>query len=131
MLLELGKSYNFTTYAPPLFQEIFRKAKVIGLIDYEIAKQHANVDLLQRQIYPLLPPGTPDRISKYSFVLFESASGKKFVMAYYWIVEDSIVEVVATNILVTVYNTTNADVGRIRDALNTMGYLFKVEEVDI
>lgn len=122
--------YNFNTYAPISLGAVFRRCRVVGLLDYEAAVKYANVDLIQRQVFSDLPPGTPDRPTKYTYVLFAKEDNTKFVLAYPWIIENSIVEVTMTNLQVTVYGVDDSDIGRIRDSLNVMGYRFLLNTVD-
>lgn len=131
MLFELLNRYNFTTYAPAVFGGSFKRAKVIGIVDYETAKKYANVDLVQRQVFALLPPGTPDRISKYMFVLIELPGGIKNVLAYPWIIATTIIKVEATNLVISVTDVDDTDMAKIRDVLNTMGYTFNIQTIDV
>ena len=125
MIFQLNRKYNFITYAPSLFSENFSQSIVIGIIDYNTAKQYSNVDVIHRQVYPHLPAGTPDKLADYTFILLQASSGIKYVMAYFWIVEASIQEVAAANLLVTVYDVNVSDIGKITDVLNSLGYKFQ------
>jgi hypothetical protein len=130
MLFNLNRLYNFTTYAPALFSDAFKQMRVIGIVGYNTAKQHSNVDVLQRQIFPLLPAGTPDRTADYTYLLFESSAGIKSVLAYPWIIENSIVEVESINLSVSVFDIDDTDMNKIRDVLNSMGYKFTMQQMN-
>lgn len=131
MIFKLKAKYNFTVYAPALFSDTFRQVKVIGIIDYETAKTYQNIDLMQRQIYPLLPQNTPDRVEDYTYILLETSSGIKSVIAYPWIIENSIQEITSMNLVATIYDSDDSDMGILRDFMNSMGYRFKIEQIDI
>lgn len=127
MLFKVNHRYNFTTYAPSVFGDSFKLSKVIGIVSYETARQHSNIDVLQRQVYPLLPVGTPDRVKEYNYVMFESSAGIEYVLAYPWIIEGSIEEVSAVDLAVDVYDVDSSAMGKIRDVLNSMGYNFTIK----
>lgn len=131
MIFKLKAKYNFTVYAPALFSDTFRQSKVVGIIDYETAKKYTNIDLMQRQIYPLLPANTPDKVADYTYILLELSSGIQTVLAYPWIIENSIQEVSTMNLVATVYDVDDSDVNVIRDFMNSMGYRFKLDQIDI
>lgn len=125
-MFELKKLYNFTTYAPAILGGDFTQARVVALLDYDSALKYANVDLLQRQVYSKLPVGTVDEVSSYTFVLVERSDGTRVVLAYPWIIPESVVEVKTVSLSVTIYNADDTDMARIRDVLNTMGYQFNI-----
>jgi hypothetical protein len=125
-VFELKKLYNFTTYAPAILGGDFKQARVVALLDYDSALKYANVDLLQRQVFSKLPVGTVDAVSSYTFVLIERSDGVRVVLAYPWIIPESVVEVKTVSITATIYNADDTDMARIRDVLNTMGYQFNL-----
>lgn len=130
MNLSIGNVYSFATYAPAMFSESFNRCRILAIMDYNTAKKYANIDLLQRSIYPELPDGTPDRTASYSYVLFKNLdSGIQSVMAYPWIIESSITEILTSNLNITVYNASDLEATRIRDVLNSMGYQFLINVV--
>lgn len=131
MLFAIKNLYNFSTYSPTSLGAAFRRCKVVGILDYDTALKYSNVDMLQRQVYPDLPTGTPDKLTRYTYILFAKEDGTKFVLAYPWIIENSIVEVHAVNLSVTIYNTDDSDVAKIRDSLNIMGYNFEIAMLDV
>lgn len=100
-MFELKKLYNFTTYAPAILGGDFTQARVVALLDYDSALKYANVDLLQRQVYSKLPVGTVDEVSSYTFVLVERSDGTRVVLAYPWIIPESVVEVKTVSLSVT------------------------------
>lgn len=119
---QIGVSYNFATRAPSVLGAYVKNHMVKGIIDYDTACKYINVDSMQRVVYPLLPPGTPNIPKAYSYILLRSKDNATTVLAYPWIDENTIEAVTSTIITVTVPSTNTDDVNRIRGALNLMGY---------
>ncbi len=118
----LKNIYDFNTLAPSVLGATFRNAKVLGIVDYDIASSFINVELMQRSIYPLLPAGTPDTPKQYSFLLLQTESGEKTVVAYEWIDPASIRLVDSVTITVTLPNVKSSDSVLIRDSLALVGF---------
>ena len=126
-MFELHSTYNFTTYAPAVIGGGFKRVKVVGIVDYDTAKKYQNVDLIQRQIFSRLPVGTPDRASNYSYLLVEDGNGLRHVIAYPWIIPDTVVKVTTVDLQVRVRGTDDTDMARLRNVLNSMGYSYTIE----
>lgn len=116
--LKTGNVYTFNTKAPGILQATVKNAKMKGEIDYDIAIKYENIDLMYRQIYPALPPGTPDSPLTCTYYLFQSESGKMIVLADQWIDEGTVDLIDGVNFTVTFNNATFADIARVRDILN-------------
>lgn len=120
--LTLNKVHTFNTLAPAILGAQIKNVKLIGIMDYDTAVTYDTVDLKFRQVYPNLPNGTPDNPKACIFYRFISESGEKIVLADQWI-DMSTVEII-THINFTVDFTLAdiADISRVRDALNALGY---------
>lgn len=118
----IGKVYNFNTKAPSLLGISIKNAKLIGIFDYNTALTHDNILLKYRQIYPLLPAGTPNSPETCIYYHFKSESGEKIVLADQWIEESTIEVVEHINFKVTFNQASLQDISRVRDALNALGY---------
>lgn len=118
----LKSVYSFNTLAPSVLGASFKNAKVLGIIDYDIAATIINVELMHRSIYPLLPQGTPDRPHSYTYLLLLTESNVKTVVAYEWIDPASIELVESVNIVVTIPNVKASDANVIRDSLTLCGF---------
>lgn len=121
--LTVGTSYSFNTRAPSILGASIRNAKLGAILDYRIARtmERENIDLKYRQIFPLLPPGTPSDVKGGIYYSFTSENGENFIMCNQWIDETSIVEVSYVNITVHLQAAQTTDVLVIRDALNSKG----------
>ena len=118
----IGKYYSFNTLAPAILGATFYRAKLIGLVCYDTANTRINVNLMQRTIYPSLPAGTVDNPANYTYLMLETESGEKTVVAYEWIDESSIEEVVSMTATITVPNIAASDATAIRDLLTLNGF---------
>lgn len=123
MSFKIGKIYTFNTLAPAVLGVIVKNARLTGIVDYSTACKHINVDMLQRNVYPLLPAGTPNITSDYTYYLFKGESGNMVVLADVWIEETSIEEALGKTISISIPNANLEDVTRIRDTLNLMGFV--------
>lgn len=119
---EIGNVYSFNTLAPAVLGVRIVRAKLNGIVDYRQACTIINVDVVQRQVYPLLPPGTPNNTQKYIYYVFTTESGARLCLAKNWIHLSSIELVEDATISVTIPNATLDDVERLRAALGVMGY---------
>lgn len=119
---KLKSAYSFNTLAPSVLGASIKNAKVLGIIDYDIATTLINVELMQRSIYPLLPQGTVDSPASYTFLLLLTESGVKTAIAYEWIDPASIELVESVTITVSIPNVKVSDANVIRDALTLSGF---------
>ena len=122
VILELGKSYTFNTLAPAILGTQIKNAKLLSIMDYSTAVAYDNIDLKFRQIYPNLPNGTPDDVSAAFYYRFLSESGERIILADQWIDMTTVESITHINIKVNFTQASLADISRIRDALNALGY---------
>lgn len=120
--LSVGSVYTFNTLAPALLGAIFKNATLLGIVDYTTACRFINVDLMQRKIYPLLPPGTLDNPKKYQYLLVATESGNNTVVAYQWLDPSTIQQITSVTVVVTLPNRSSSDTVAIRDALALLGF---------
>lgn len=119
---ELNKTYSFNTQAPSILGASIDNAMLLATFGYETAKSYENIDLKYRNIYPLLPIGTPDSPESAIYYLFKSQSGEHIVIANLWIQESTITVVDNITFQVTFNNVGLNDITIVRDALNSLGY---------
>lgn len=119
---EIGNVYSFNTLAPAVLNVRIVRAKLNGIVDYKQACTIVNVDVIQRQVYPLLPPGTPNNTQKYIYYVFTTESGARLCLAKNWIQLSSVELVEDATITVTIPGATLDDVERLRVALGVMGF---------
>lgn len=123
--MKISHYYNFSLFANSILGSSYRGAKLTSILDYGTAVKFGSVDLLHKQIYPYLPPGTPKDISKYTFYLFKHRD-KDIVLAETWIVPGSVEESEGVNYTLTLSNVTDSEVNLIRDQLRLLGITFSI-----
>jgi hypothetical protein len=119
---QLKKIYTFNTLAPAILGAQIKNAKLLGMLDYTSALAYDNVDLKFRQVYPALPAGTPNQPASCIYYWFQGESGDKIIIADAWIDATSVEVVEHINIQVNFTDASLADIARIRDALNALGF---------
>lgn len=119
---QLNKTYTFSTTAPALLGTMVKNAKLTSIMDYESARKYDEIDLKYRNIYPLLPVGTPDQVRSCVFYKFKAENGSTVVLADQWINESSVELIEAINIRINVTDISIEDITRIRDTLLSLGY---------
>lgn len=124
-MLSTNKYYNFSVYATSVLGTLFRNAKLVSTLDYRKAMKEANIELLQRQIYPYLPPGTPSDHTKYTYYVFEY-NGKEITLADVWIEQSSIEETQGLNYTLKLNNITSSQLTTVRDQLRLLGISFDI-----
>ena len=131
MIFQPNRTYNFSTYAPTILGASFRRMKVTGIINYRMASKITQVDLIQRQVFPLLPPKTPDAVTDYTYISFQDENGSESVFAYPWIIDTSINQITTMQLLATIYSADETTIAKVRDVLNTMGLTFDLKTTDV
>lgn len=123
--LTLNKFYNFSVYANSILGTTYRNAKLVSILDYNVALKFANIELLHRQIYPYLPPNTLNDSTKYTYYLF-TYNDKQIVIADTWIIQSSIEETEGLNYTLSLNNVTPTQLSIIRDQLTLLGVNFNI-----
>jgi len=75
-----------------------------------------------RIVYPLLPSGTEEDPTQYTYLLLESPDKRTEILAYEWIDSNSITTADVMTVSVTIPVATAEDATKIRDTLTLMGY---------
>lgn len=113
--------YTFNTNAPALLGIEIKNAKLISILDYDTAIIFEDITTKYRQIFPLLPNGTPDDPRSCLYYRFKSESGEFIILADQWINMQSVEAIDAVTLQVTIAHAVVDDIRRIRDALNILG----------
>jgi hypothetical protein len=121
----LNKFYNFSLYPISILGSSYSNAKLISIMDYRTALKFDNIELLNVQIYPYLPPGTPSDHTAYTYYLFY-VDGKTVVLASYWIIDESIEELTTLTKTIRFNNISDTQFTVIRDQLRLLGVSFDV-----
>jgi hypothetical protein len=128
----IGVVYNFNTTASSILGTEIKYAKLIGILNYESALQYENIYLKYRNIYPLLPNGTPNSPETSIYYLFLSQSGEKFVFADIWIDHNSVTVVNEIALRINLTGVQLSDIQVLRNMLNAGGYLqYEIQQVTI
>jgi hypothetical protein len=127
---ELNKVYTFNTLAPGLLGSVIKNAKLTGILDFESAIKYDEILFKYRNIYRILPPGTPDRPELCTYYKFKAENNSTIILADQWIDESTVTLIESLNLKVTITNLSLADVPRIRNALLALGYTeFTIEQI--
>lgn len=121
-MFEIGKTYTFNTMAPAVLGVTVKNATLKAIMDYQSACGFTNVDVIQRQVYPLLPPGTPNNTKKYIYYVFTATNGSTLVLANAWVEMPTVEIVNDITITASIPNASLNDVERIRQGLSLMGF---------
>lgn len=122
MAFEIKKVYTFNTLAPAILGAQIKNARLLGMLDYDGASAYDNIALKFRQIYPVLPNGTPNEPTACIYYWFQGESGDKIILADAWIDMTTVEVVEHINIQVNFTDAKLADMPRIRDAMNALGF---------
>ena len=123
--LNLNKHYNFSLYPNSVLGTVYQNAKLVSILDYNVALKFANIELLQRQIFPFLPPGTSAKHTEYTYFLFKY-NDKDIIIADAWIIDSSVEETTGLNYTVRLNNISSAQYNAIRDQLRLLGISFDI-----
>jgi hypothetical protein len=123
--MDLNKHYNFSLYPNSVLGTVYQNTKLVSILDYNIALKFANIELLQKQIFPYLPPGTSSDHTKYTYYLFKH-NDKNLVIADAWIIDTSIQETSGLNYTLRLNNITSSQLNIIRDQLRLLGISFDI-----
>jgi hypothetical protein len=119
--LQIGKSYNFTLYASGVLGTGFSNAKVLGIMDYDSAKNVQDITPLHIQALPNLPVGTPRNAQDLIYYKIRTTLNEVRVIASEWISSEPVM-VTTQSIIVTISQVSSSDVPLIRDLLVINGY---------
>lgn len=119
---KIGSYYTFDTKAPSILGATIKNAKLIAILDYEMASNFITPATSHANIYPYLPQGTVDDYRRFVYLLFETPTVRRLVMADPWINEASVIEVNVLNMSIIIPNVTVDDSTKVRDILLLAGY---------
>lgn len=123
--LTINKHYNFSIYANSVLGVSYINTKLVAILDYNTALKFSNIELLHRQIYPYLPPNTPQDHTKYTYYLFKH-NNKNIVIADVWLIQSSIEETSGLSYTIRLNNITTSQLSIVRDQLRLLGISFEI-----
>lgn len=125
LAMNINKHYSFSVYGNSYLGQDYKNYKLLSILDYHTALKFSNVVLLNRQIFPYLPQGTPSDPTKYTYYLFKHKD-QDIVIADVWIIPSSITEATGVNYTLTLNNITATQMAVIRDQLRLLGISFDI-----
>ncbi len=120
--LDIGKTYSFTPYAPELLGNDFQNVVVLSIMDRESANAYLDTISWHKNIFPMLPAGTPNDPNAFNYALFRTSTGAKVALALAWIKEETVTLIEARTITAKIGNVGAADIDRIRHLLVAGNY---------
>lgn len=117
----VGNTYSFSTLAPAILGETYSTVQLVGEMDFKRAMKEQDVQAKHRQIFPLLPPGTPDDPRQYTYLVFRDLQDRETVLGYPWIDQNTIVVATSQTLNLTIPNMTQQQAQNVSDALRLMG----------
>jgi hypothetical protein len=120
----IKKIVSFEVYPSAILGSDFSMVQVLAILDYESlygigidpVSMHANV-------YPSLPPGTPNDYRQYSYVKIKLQDGSITALGLPWINDSTIAVHVNTQMRVTISGiNAGTDVAKVRNALIQNGF---------
>lgn len=125
-----GTTYNLSTKAPGVLPSSYQQLKLSSICNFRMAQSVEGPALYAkwRQIYPLLPAGTPDRPEAVDWYVFETASGSEVVLAADWINGPTVTPVTYRQYSILLTDSDYEQAQRIRDFLNTINAKFTITE---
>ena len=124
-MFKLNDYYQLSLYNNPVIATSYKGVKLVSILDYRTAARFANIDLLQRQIYPYLPPGTPSDHTKYTYLLLDN-NGAQVVVAEEWVIAESVVTSQGSTYTLNLNNITSAQLAVVRDQLRLLGISYTI-----
>lgn len=116
------KTYSFDVYPSAILGTAFKNVTVQAIFDYQSALAFADIDALHVNVFPHLPPGTPNRPQDFDYLLIRTQGGDSTVIGVPWIVGETIELVEALKMQVTIEDVGSADIERVRACLSQNGY---------
>lgn len=122
MEFKVGNYYSFSTYAPAILGQDYKKLRLMAVGDYSTASMFENVDVVLNNILAYLGPQANDDASKDQYLIFKTESGSIKVFGTTWINMTTVETAVSQIVTVTVEGASLTDATRIREILAAAGY---------
>jgi len=116
------KVYNFDVYPAALLGTSYLGVTVLSIMDPTTAAKEIDIQALHAQVYPTLPPGTPNDPTGYDYVKIQTITGQVTILGMAWINESTVVVVQSNTIVIRVNDVAAIDLSRIMNALVQNGY---------
>lgn len=128
--LTVEGTYSFSTRAPSILGTGYQNVIFEGMLNQAKAvKEFGHIAARYRQVFPLLPPGTPDRAGKTTYYLFRTISGEPICMAEEWIDMSTLTQVISERWMIE-FQGSAVDMQRIRAFFAQSGLAFNIVQVN-
>ena len=118
----IGNYYNFTTLAPSVLGQEYKKMFLMAIGDYRLASMFDNVDIKLNAIAGFLDGTTPLDAATDTYLVFRSEVNSIHVFGKSWL-NLATMESASRNIVtITVEDVSNDDAARVRQILARAGY---------
>lgn len=117
----IGKTVSFQVYPSAILTDDFRDVKIVGVVNYEAANSYISTARMHTNVFPTLPPDTPDDYRLYEYALIRKQDGKLTAIGVPWIRETSIEVTGTIEIIITIRDKGIDDIPRIRQILTQNG----------
>lgn len=121
----INNHYDFLVYANSILGASFQNARLVSILDYQTALKFDNVVLMHRQVFPYLPEGTLEDLTRYSYYLFKVGE-HSVLLADVWIVSQSLTLSTGSSHSLTLLNVSANQLSIVRDQLRLLGISFTV-----
>ena len=133
-LFEPNGVYTFETLAPAILGTKIERATCEGGMNYDLAMAsgYDNVGEKYRQIYPMLPAGTPDIPKALTYYSFLTNAGGRVLICEQWVSKDTIELISFLNIQIELKRKTPAELTRLQQVIRGAGFpdaVFTVNKV--
>lgn len=120
--LPLNATVSFDLHASQVLGSGYVRAKVLAWMDADTAK-YFGIDpiALHANVYPLLPPGTPNAYDGYPYIKLRLENGDVTAIGVPWIRDETLVILTQTRARFTLENVTPAQIQIALQALSANG----------
>lgn len=127
---KVNTHYTFTTAAPGVLPAQYTDVAFSGQVSYSTAAKIGSINIYAqwRQIFPLLPPGTPDTPESADWYIFDMPDGSIVVLAAPWIDGGTVTPISFQQFDIALTQSNYTQMTQIRDFLNKIGAKFQITE---
>lgn len=121
-LIKIDSTVSFDLYPASTFMASVKNARVLSIVGARTAMQLGfDAPAYHAQVFPSLPPGTPNAYDKYQYVGLQLASGQQTFIGVPWIKESTYVEETLRDITLRLQGVTPEQQTLIIQALSAIG----------
>lgn len=119
--IELKSTYDFVFRAPAILGASIRAGVVMATMDYDTAKNSADLISIHNAVYSYLETGTPKNVAELEFIKVKTISGEVRIFAEDWLAQEPI-RVIARKIKLEINDVSSTDVVTLKGILNQNGF---------